>query len=355
MQINVNFIEGAFCEVLSDIKSKFYIQFIDQDADIILHDAIIDNNMWVKCCFSYYINYKIKILDYLTRNLIEEINFNLKNKRVYIAFDSKSLGDNISWIPFVEEFKIKHGCHVICSTFYNELLEKSYPDINFVEPGSVVNNLYAMYNIGCYDDKFKSRRKWNSSTNQGIISDILGLELRELKTNLVFSGYRPLDKEYVCLSPSSSSGCKFWHYPDGWNDLVKYLSKKYKVVVLGDTENIITGDIIKPITSDIKELSKWIYYCKFLVGLCSGNSWLAWAYNKPVVMIGGFSSSKTEFFTSFRVMNKNVCYGCWNNAEFIFNKGDWNWCPKHKNTNRQFECSKEITLDMVIEKIDILL
>jgi hypothetical protein len=37
----------------------------------------------------------------------------LTNKRVYISFDSKSLGDSIAWIPYVLEFKKKHDCKVI--------------------------------------------------------------------------------------------------------------------------------------------------------------------------------------------------------------------------------------------------
>jgi FkbM family methyltransferase len=32
--------------------------------------------------------------------------------------------------------------------------------------------------------------------------------------------------------------------------------------------------------------------------------------------------------------------------------GDWNWCPLHKNTDRMFECTKEITSEMVILEIN---
>jgi hypothetical protein len=63
------------------------------------------------------------------------------------------------------------------------------------------------------------------------------------------------------------------------------------------------------------------------------------------------SLEKNEFFTPFRIINKNVCHGCWNNPKYTFDKGDWNWCPKLKNTDRQFECSKSITSDVVIGNI----
>ena len=34
-----------------------------------------------------------------------------------------------------------------------------------------------------------------------------------------------------------------------------------------------------------------------------------------------------------------------------FDKGDWNWCPLWKGTQRQFECTKTIGSDRVIEAI----
>jgi len=49
------------------------------------------------------------------------------------------------------------------------------------------------------------------------------------------------------------------------------------------------------------------------------------------------------------VHNFDVCNGCFN--KYVFDRGDWNWCPKHKNTNRQFECTKNITPEMVADKI----
>jgi FkbM family methyltransferase len=65
-------------------------------------------------------------------------------------------------------------------------------------------------------------------------------------------------------------------------------------------------------------------------------------------MISGFSDPKSEFYTPYRVHNKNVCNSCWNDPLLPFERGNWLWCPKNKN----FECSKQITFDMVKEKID---
>ncbi len=38
-------------------------------------------------------------------------------------------------------------------------------------------------------------------------------------------------------------------------------------------------------------------------------------------------------------------------TQYIFNREDWDWCHVHKGTERQFECQKSVTPDMVIEII----
>ena len=99
-----------------------------------------------------------------------------------------------------------------------------------------------------------------------------------------------------------------------------------------------------------------IHHSKFVVGLSSGLSWLSWALGKHVVMISNFTESDHEFtINCTRITNNKVCNGCWNNPMFKFDKGDWYWCPEHKGTDRQFECHKSITPEMVINQIQHLL
>jgi autotransporter strand-loop-strand O-heptosyltransferase len=97
-----------------------------------------------------------------------------------------------------------------------------------------------------------------------------------------------------------------------------------------------------------------IYNSRFFIGLSSGLSWLAWALDTPVIMIANFTDENHEF-KCHRVTNTNVCHGCWNDPQYTFDKGDWDWCPVHKGTDRQFECHTSITPDMVIEQIKKLL
>jgi hypothetical protein len=91
--------------------------------------------------------------------------------------------------------------------------------------------------------------------------------------------------------------------------------------------------------------------CEFFIGLSSGLSWLAWACELPVVLISGFSEKWAETtLDTYRVINESVCHGCFNWSRL--DAGDWNWCPKHKGTEKQFECSKQISSEMVIREIN---
>jgi hypothetical protein len=67
-----------------------------------------------------------------------------------ITFESKSLGDTLAWMPYVEEFRKKYNVEIVCSTFWNKLFRETYTDIKFVKPGSVVNNIYAQYRLGLF-------------------------------------------------------------------------------------------------------------------------------------------------------------------------------------------------------------
>src|SRR5215471_17663723 len=75
--------------------------------------------------------------------------------------------------------------------------------------------------------------------------------------------------------------------------------------------------------------------------------WLAWACGVPVVLISGFTHPTNEFDTLYRVVNYHACNSCWNDVRVRFDHKDFLWCPRHKDTPRQFECTRLITADQV--------
>ena len=86
--------------------------------------------------------------------------------------------------------------------------------------------------------------------------------------------------------------------------------------------------------------------------LSSGLAWLAWTMGTPVVMISGFTHPQNEFRTPFRIFNHHTCNSCWNDARLTFDHSDFFWCPRHRDTPRQFECSRLIQPEQVIDALN---
>ena len=348
-------------EILGEIKKEYSLKFINKQNNKLVYESDISNNMWTQANFAYFIDWNIQIRDKQTNSLVSDFNLDLKNKTVKIVNESPSLGDGVSWVACIDLFQKKHNCIVDYYTPNKDLFEIEYPNINFYNYNHVKDeNYYASYKIGCFDpnDNSISPADYRTQNLQQIATNILGLDYEEVKTKIhVKDKERKLQEKYVCISTASTSGCKHWQHIDGWQKVVDHLNDNgYKVVVIQkealnymDLQEL--KNVIHPQTQSIHEAISWIYNCEFFVGLSSGNSWLAWALDKKVLLISGFTKSFNEFFTPYRVINESVCNGCWNDVKYKFNAGDWNWCPKYKNTKKQFECTTEISFEMVKEKL----
>jgi autotransporter strand-loop-strand O-heptosyltransferase len=101
----------------------------------------------------------------------------------------------------------------------------------------------------------------------------------------------------------------------------------------------------------LAERVRWLRHADFFIGLSSGLSWLAWAAGTPVVLVSGFTHPLNEFATPYRVINYHTCNSCWNDRGIKFDSTDYLVCPRHKDTPRQFECSRLITAEHVISTI----
>ena len=361
IKITHNFVLNPFLEITGNSDSKFKIEFYD-DNGVCHYSEVLSINHWIKLNREYYTKWKIKIWE--NNTLIYDYTLNLKGKRVYIAIDSKSLGDTLAWIPYIREFKDKHQCILIVSTFMNYLFKETYPDIEFIEPGNIVNDIHAMYKIGWFynseglHDLYKNPNDFKKYPLQKTSSDILGLEYKEIKPLLKIPIIEK--KKKIGIAIHSTCQSKYWNNPTGWQDVVDYLNGiGYEVILYSKENSGYMGNsnpngIIKFKETTLNNLIEDLVTCEVFIGLGSGLSWLAWSIGLPVVLISGFSEEYTETsLNTFRIINKNVCNGCFN--KYKLDTNDWNWCPLHKGTNRQFECTKEITSEMVIDKLKIIL
>jgi autotransporter strand-loop-strand O-heptosyltransferase len=353
--LDSNSIDGYFIELSTNINNPFRVEVYDEKENLV-YTTKLTSGMYSKLSRQYYTKWKTKLF---VDELTFEHEFNLENSRVFIVFESSSLGDTLAWMPYCEEFRKKHNCHVIVSSFMNSMFEDQYPEIEFVGRGVVVPNIKALYRFGWFYDRNKEPEEPNTIPLQKAATNILGLDYTEIRPKLSFTpGPRPIEEKYVTIGMSTTAGCKEWSHPNGWQTLINYLNNMgYKVAVIqkesfSGIENVLDWTGNKP----LQERMCQIYHSEFYIGLGSGLSWLAWAVNKHVVMISNFSKDGHEFTdNTTRITNPLVCNGCWNNSNFKFDKGDWYWCPEHKGTERQFECHKSITPEMVINQIQHLL
>ena len=348
-----HFVDGVYFEVVGNSHSNFRVQFSD-NLENILYEEIIKCNSWIKLNRKYYTDWNIKVWE--NDQLVYNEDISLRDKRVMISFESSSLGDTLAWIPYCDEFQKKHNCILFVSTFKNFLFADQYPNINFIEPAVVVENLTAKYDLGWFYDFDKEPVLPNTIALQQTATNILGLEFKELKPKLNFTpkmNVANTDKPYVCIAPDSTAGCKEWSL-ENWQVVVDFIiNKGYDVVNVSIDSKYDLKNVFIPSNLTLDVTMQIIHFSKFFIGLSSGLSWLAWSLNKHVFMIANFSDENHEFKTDCsRLVNKSVCNGCWNNPNFKFDKGDWNWCPINKNLPKQFECQKSITSQMVIENIE---
>jgi len=363
----INFVDGAFFEIKGSGSTKYQVQFIDKAAKTVVHESVITLNMWTRCNRKYYTDWVIKVTDLATQE-VNEYHMDLKDRRVLICIDSSSLGDTLAWFPYVEEFQNKHQCKVIVSTFKNGFFKDRYSSLEFVEPGSVVEDIYAKYQIGWHYDehgKFDERSNpvdFKNRPLQATATDILGLKHTPLRARMTLPPTMgpKITEPYICIAPHSTAQAKYWNNPTGWQELTDHFkSKGYRVIVVsceGDDymgNKYPAGAEVPPGIGDIAEAIRWMKYCKMFVGVSSGLSWLAWTMNIPTTIISGFTDPITEIIGDdkvTRIHRKDVCNSCFNRHRL--DAGDWNWCPDHKETPRAFECSKSITGTEVVAAIE---
>jgi autotransporter strand-loop-strand O-heptosyltransferase len=307
-------------------------------------------SMWAKMEKRYLTDITVEVKH--KDKAVEKVNIleHFKGRKVFISFESKSLGDTLAWLPYCDEFREKYGCEVIVSTFMNSLFDKSYPELKFVGRGVVVENIAGMFELGWFYDKKKEPEHPVTIPLQKAATNILNLDYTEIIPRLDFEPKeRPVEGKYVCISIHSTAKLKYWDY---WQELVDWLvADGYKVLEVSKEMSDL-NNLTEIKDKSLPSVMNYLHHADFYIGLSSGISWLAFAMRKKVFMIANFSLKEHEFQTDcIRITDESVCHGCWNNPAFRFNKGDWGWCPAHEDTPQAFECHKVITADRVISEI----
>jgi autotransporter strand-loop-strand O-heptosyltransferase len=355
-----HFVNGPYVEIKGNAEENYLVKFIDKKSNKIIYETQIKNNMWTRCSVQYFVDWRIEV--WKDTELFFEHEYNAKGKRIFVAMDSKALGDTLAWVPMVDEFRKKNKCEMILSTFHNYLFEDQYKEIEFVNPGTTVNNLYGMFALGLFYNEdgsinfFKNPNNFREQPLQKMASDILGLEPTEVKPKLPIKDIQKDDK-LITIAIHGTAQPKYWNNPHGWQDVVDWLNNRgYTVKLLSREDDNYMGNkhpkgIIKHPVGTLESVMDELRKSKAFIGIGSGLSWLSWGLGTKTVLISGFSYEWAEMEDCVRIgAPQGKCSGCFNRLKL--NAGDWNWCPDHKDTPRQFECTKSITSEMVIKELE---
>lgn len=381
-KITVSYCDGCHIQIICPNWRSYNIIITDGKVELL---NVVTNES-LTSYDPHSINYKFtkyQVKVYFEDNLIFSDEMNLEGKKVKLNFDSHALGDCIAWMAQVDRFQKLHKCELYVSCAFKDLFENVYPDISFtdVEPNpdrgdnTIIPGLknsscrkffcfytpchcyYASFDLGFYS-RLPSLR---TVTLSKVASDMLGMDYVEERPNIfVENPDRVHKKPYVCIGVQSTAQYKYWNNKTGWQEVVDYLiSIGYDVLCIDKNDNFGKDGIVNSSpdrvvnkTGDfpLQERITDLIHCDFFIGLGSGLSWLAWGLSKPVVMISGFSNPNSEFSNPYRVFNDNVCNSCWNDITVPnHSQNGWSYCPRNKN----YECSTEITSEMVIEKIKL--
>lgn len=269
----------------------------------------------------------------------------LEGLDVLVHIDSFCLGDTVCFSSFLDSFADRYKPKTVkVSTFWPELFQ----DGRFQFFDSTANahlEIDKLVNIGFQKNDIehvKNGMIWGAKDSMGLPQDTpLGRPpVKKIESER--------NKRKVCIATESLKAIARWDRPNGWRDVAQSLMEMGFEVhnVSYEKGEEIDGVQYHDGNNDVGGALGHILESTLFIGLSSGLSWLAWAYGVPVVMISGFTKEYNEF-PCYRVMNERCCTGCFNVFKQISNG-----CPLFTDTERQNECHKSITPNMVMSQVE---
>jgi autotransporter strand-loop-strand O-heptosyltransferase len=332
-------------------------------SDLIYTATGLEEGHWYSPARKWHTDWLVKVL----RNGIyeQELRWTLNDRDVLVQFDSSSLGDTLAWMGQMIRFKQHHGIRRLqVRTHKNWLFDREYylrNGVELVDDWTTTPSCY--YTVGVYFDEQEPWRRWEHKydwrtvTLAKIATDRLGIEHQEARPKLArefrLAKSSKYSKKHVVIATQSTAQAKYWNNPTGWQDLAAWYNSQEIEVYHSSKEGAAPQGTIQ-LGESLEEVAACINSAEHFVGISSGLSWFAWALDKHVILISGFTDPYVEFQTNVSYINNHqFCHGCWGFR--VFERGDWNWCPDWKGTARQFECSKKISAEQVIEQANSLL
>ncbi|EOC1347574.1 autotransporter strand-loop-strand O-heptosyltransferase [Cronobacter turicensis] len=338
----------------------------DETGNILFAGDIAEG--WVISTKKYYVPFRLQVWKKGQSEPLFDHALNMRDKPVLISFPTGTLGDLVGWVPYAERFRQTYGCQVECTMAQPiiDLFAPVYPELQFYAPENWASQRthreppYATWRVGLFfqGDLDKQPFDFRAVGLHRTAGHILGVDPSEIIPDLRVNSPRQIAEPYVCIATQSTSQAKFWNNGSGWHEVIDFLKAQGYRVLCIDKERVVgRGYVWNKIPHGVEDFTgnlplrdrvALLEHAEFFIGLGSGLSWLAWGCRIPVVLISGFSLPASEFYTPWRVINTHVCNGCWDDVRLNFDHQDYFWCPRHKGTDRQYECTRFITGKQVI-------
>jgi autotransporter strand-loop-strand O-heptosyltransferase len=373
--IRFDFNHGARVLLPTRASGKWRVRLRDLDTGNILFQSE-NQGALVRSSKRWFVRFRVEVWS-LEEGQEDRLAFthdyDARGREVLIQFPVGTLGDILAWFPYAARFAETHpGARVTCalSGLILPLLRDAYPHLTLLTHEELIaqkmpERVYASYVLGLFFEDAACDWQPTDFRQVGLhrtAAYILGVDPAEQAPRIVLPDEsRPIAEPYVCIAVQSTTQSKMWNNPLGWREVIAFLKERgYRVICIDQKPVHGHGLVWNHIphgaedeTGDrpLAERARWLRHAECFIGLSSGLSWLAWAAGTPVVMISGFTHPTNEFTTPYRVINWHVCNSCWNDPRLLFDHKDFLWCPRHKDTARQFECTRLITSGQVISTI----
>lgn len=334
-------------------RAEFY-----DGLDLIYNTGEIKEDHWYQPSRKWWTDWTIKI--YRDGQLYTEIQPDLIGQDLTVEFGSSSLGDTLSFMGQMTMIKQRHSidrvfvkCHKPWLFDWDKYAEHKIYPLAWDQPSTYHSQAIGVYyNQETPWNKNEHKYDWRQIPLGKIAADRLDLEYQETRPFMApqFTEAKTKSKRaHVCIATQSTAQAKYWNHPTGWQDLIDWCKSNNIDVHHSSKEGTNLKGVIQ-LPEALEEVAASINSAQCFIGISSGLSWFAWALGVEVIMISGFTDEYVEFEDKCtRIINKQKCHGCW--GWDTFDKGDWNWCPAWKGTQRQFECSTEIKPQQVIESL----
>ena len=212
-------------------EGNWRVRISDFDSGIIFFDKYVSDVRLSSLEF-YYIHWQVEI--FRNDEKIFSHTLDLGDREVLINIPPIGMGDVISMLPYIEEFRRRRNCKVsiVIPKYLREFAAYLYPDLAQID--EVNYRHYAAYHI-CMPINILP--VWSVDIRNYPLGRIVGLALglNTIAPKKIFEPNTPpvINEPYVCIAVQASVTKKGWLYPKGWDIVSDYLKNLgYRVLCI---------------------------------------------------------------------------------------------------------------------------